>query len=95
MRPYRDLKIGSLIQEELSKIIAKEVEFDNALVTIVRVEISPDLLQARISLGIIPTEKEIPVFEQLEKRRRELEYRLLKKMNIRPMPHLKFIIEQH
>lgn len=94
MRPYRDLKIGNLIQEELSRLILRNFDFDSTLVTVTRVEITPDLLQAKVSLGIIPFEKGPMVFQALEARRRELQHLLLKKINIKPMPHLKFLIEE-
>ncbi|KKU91662.1 MAG: Ribosome-binding factor A RbfA [Candidatus Jorgensenbacteria bacterium GW2011_GWA1_48_11] len=94
MRPYRDLKIGNLIQEELSRLILRNFDFENTLVTVTKVEITPDLLQAKVSLGIIPFNQGPMVFRALEAQRRELQHRLLKKINIKPMPHLKFLIEE-
>ena len=94
MRPYRDLKIGSVIQEELGKILIKDFEFAGAFATIVGVEVSPDLLQARIKMSVIPENLDLPVFRALEERKREFQHKLLKKMNIRPMPHIKFEIEK-
>lgn len=95
MRPYRDRKIGNLIQEELSKLLLRNFDFEGALVTVIDVEISPDLLQAKVSLGIIPFEKGPMVFKALEAKRRELQHLLLKKINIKPMPHLRFSIEEN
>ena len=92
MKPYRDLKIGSLIQEELSKIILKDFGAEGALVTIVGVEISPDLLQAKIKLGVVPSEKAPEIFRALERRQKEFQHKLLKKINIKPMPQIRFQI---
>ena len=94
MRPYRNLKIASVIEHELGNLLIREFDFENAIVTIVGVEVSPDLMQAKIKLGIIPFEKSPEIFKLIEEKRRELQHKLLKKMNIRPMPRLKFVLRQ-
>ena len=94
MRQYRNLKIGSLIQEELSKLLIRDINFGDALVTILKVEVDEDLLHARVKLGIIPYEKGPEVFKEITEHQRELKHKLLKKMNIRPMPHIGFEIEE-
>lgn len=94
MRPYRNLKIEDLIQEELSKLLIRELDFEGALVTITGVHVTEDLLQAAITLGIIPYERGPEVFMKVQEKRRELQHKLLKKMNTRPMPTLKFQIEE-
>lgn len=93
MRPYRDLKMSSLIQEELGQMLLREFDFEEALVTITKVEVSPDLLQAKIGLSILPYESGPEVFSQIKERRRELQHKLLKKMKIRAVPHLVFYVD--
>ncbi len=92
MKPYRNLKIASLIQQELGQLLIKEFNFEGALVTIIGVEVSGDLLQAKVELGIIPPEKGPGIFAIIEKRSKELQHRLLKKMRIRFVPRLQFKI---
>lgn len=70
----------------------REFNFEDAIVTITDVAVSPDLLQAEVSLGVIPRARGPEVLEILEIRRRELERLVLKKINIRPMPRFKFIL---
>lgn len=94
MKPYRSLKIASLIQQELSQLLVKEFNFEGALVTIIGVEVSEDLLQAKVELGIIPPEKGPGVFTIIEERSRELQHKLLKKMRIKSVPRLRFEIEK-
>ena len=93
MRPYRNLKIASVIGEELGKLLNREFDFGGALVTVTSVEVGTDLLHARVKLGIIPYEKGPEVFRAIGERRGELQHQLLRKMNIRPMPHLEFAID--
>ncbi len=95
MRPFRNSKLASLIEHELSRVILKEFEFENALVTITKVEVSSDLLQAKIKLGIIPKEKELEIYRAVDKRGKELQYKIFKKINIRQIPKFIFEIDEH
>jgi len=94
MRPFRNLKVASVIEHELSALLARDFSVPGALVTVTDVAVDEDLLQARVKLGIIPAEKEVEVFLEIEKRRREFDRAIFKKLNIRPMPHLKFVLQQ-
>lgn len=94
MRPFRNLKLASAIQKELSNILVRDFDFENALVTVLNVEVTKDFLQAKVKLGIIPYEKGPEVFQKLENERRQVQHKILKKMKIRAIPRLKFKIEQ-
>lgn len=95
MRPFRNLKIASVIEHELSLMLARDHRVDGALVTITGVEVSEDLVQAKVRLSIVPYAKGPEAFLEIDGNKRTLERQLLKKMNIRPMPHLKFEIDDH
>ncbi len=92
MRPFRNLKMASVIQEELSRLFVREFNFNGALVTILDVAVDEKFEEARVKLGIIPFEKELEAYTIVEVRKRELEHELLKKLNVKPMPRLKFEI---
>ncbi|MCL4400240.1 ribosome-binding factor A [Patescibacteria group bacterium] len=94
MRPFRNLKTESVIQGELSKIFLRDFDFDGALVTITGVKVSEDMADAEVKISVLPFEKEIEVYKMIEGRRREVQGKLLRKMNIKPMPRLKFAIDQ-
>ncbi len=93
MRPYRNLKVGSVLEHELAKLLARDFHVEGALVTLSGVDVSEDLLHATAYVSIIPYEKEIEVYKEFGKRRGELEHLLYKKMNIRPFPHLEFSVD--
>ena len=95
MRPYRNLKIGSLIERELSQFFLKNLDFNGAFVTITGIEVLEDLSEARVKISILPEEKIPAVFKLLQKSRREIQFRLLRKINIKPMPTLKFEIARY
>ena len=92
MRPFRNLKIESLIEQELSRILAREFHVDGSLVTISSVSVSKDLAKAEVKLSIIPYDKELEVYDEILNQSRHIEHVLLRKMNIRPMPKLEFLI---
>ncbi|MGC9610796.1 MAG: ribosome-binding factor A [Minisyncoccia bacterium] len=94
MRPYRNLKIAALIQEKLSEIFVREFNFEGALVTIVGVDVDEKLDKAFVKLSILPFQKGPEMFTMIDKSRRALEHKLLRIMNIKPMPRLVFKIEQ-
>lgn len=94
MRPYRNLKMGSLIQEELGNIFSRDFDFNGALVTVLEVFVDDKLENAVVKLGILPFEKGPETFKMIEDRKRELHGKLLRKMNVKPMPRLVFRIAE-
>lgn len=94
MRPFRNLKAGSVIREELNKIFQRDFDFDGSLPTITSVEVAEDLSTATVKVSVIPFEKEIEVYKMIEGRKREIQGKLLRRMNIKPMPKLEFVIDQ-
>ncbi len=91
---YRNLRVANLIQEELGKLILREIEFPNStLVTIVEVEVLKDLSRAKIKLGVIPATAVLEVMDIINRNRLFLQRLLLRKINIKPMPRIEFELE--
>lgn len=90
----RHQRVESLILEELNKIIIRELEFDGALVTVTEVDVQKDLDYAIIMISVIPNEKSKEVLKILEKNRRRLQHLLLKKIQIKPLPEIRFEIDK-
>ena len=91
---FRNLRVANLIQEELGKIILREIEFPNSiLVTIVEVEVLKDLSLAKIKLGVIPLTAVPEVLDLLSRNRQYLQRLLLRKINIKPMPRIEFELD--
>ena len=91
---YRNLRVANLIQEELGKIILREIEFPiSTLVTITEVEVLKDLSRAKIKLGVIPLTAVPEVLDLLSRNRQYLQRLLLRKINIKPMPRIEFELD--
>ena len=91
-RYFRYQCVSVLIKEELSKLIIREVETPGALVTVTDVDVTKKLDLAVVKFSVIPMEKAEDILKILNKSRGELQHLLLKKINIKPMPHIVFEI---
>ena len=91
---YRNERMGNLVREELSKIIARELEFENALVTITEVEVDKKIDKAKVMVSVIPSEKAKEVFKILDVARNSLQTILFRKLNLKPMPRIQFEIDR-
>ncbi len=93
MKLHRKQRMEQLIRDELSAMILRELEFDNTLLTITEVEVSSDLIHARVKVSVIPGDQADHVVEVLNKRQPHLQYELLHKLNIIPLPTVHFIVD--
>ena len=98
---YRPQRVSSLIQEELGKIIVREVEFaEGVLVTITGVDVGAKLERAVVWLSVLspgnggPYDSGDAALAVLKKRAGELQHLLMKKINIKPMPRIEFQIDR-
>lgn len=94
MRFFRSERVQSLIQEELGKIILREVELSGALATITGVEVDRKLERARVDVSVIPSAAAPAALAELVKRTGHLQHLLMKKMNIKPMPRIMFELDR-
>jgi ribosome-binding factor A len=88
-------RVNSLIQEELGKIILKEIELPvGVLATITRVETSIDLCNARIYVSVLPQDKLERVLYVLNKMVYVLQKCLNECLRMRPIPKIRFVKER-
>lgn len=93
-KPYqRNERVSELIRKELGELILRSLEFDGAIMTIVDVEVTKKIDYARVHCSVIPSVKSNDVLRILNTAKFRLQGDLLRKINIRPMPELSFIID--
>jgi ribosome-binding factor A len=90
MKHFRPARVSDLIIEELNNIILREIEIPDVLITINDVEVTKDLEKAAVKISVYPSEKTGQVMKILEKNCRKMQYLLMKKINIKPMPKIIF-----
>jgi ribosome-binding factor A len=94
MKTHRPLRVGSVIREELAKILLKEVDFPlGAIVTITDVVVDSRMDWSDILVSVIPGEKADEALKVLHRATGHLHHVLIRKMNIRPMPRIRFKLD--
>jgi len=86
-------KINELLRREISTVLQRDFEFVNALVTVGGVEITQDLREAKVFIGVLGG-KEADVLEQLAQKRALVQSRIAKRVVLRCTPILDFRIDK-
>lgn len=94
MSTQRILKINKLLKQELGKIILTDVDFSKGImVTITKIKTSADLRHADVFISVLPAEKDIAAKEMIERDIYFIQQKLNKKLNMKPLPRIKFVID--
>ena len=87
-------QVNDLLQEELSKIILREIDFpQDVLVTLTRADASPNLQQAKIYISVMPDKRMPDVMRILDSQIYNIQQILNKRLRMRPVPRIDFIEE--
>lgn len=84
-------KVNSLLEKEISKIIARDFNFSGAIVTLTHVDSTANLIEARAYISAIPEEKTDKVLENLNKGVYDIQQKINKMLNMRPIPKIIFV----
>lgn len=87
----RIVKLNELFKREISKILLREENFDRSiLVTVTRVDISPELSGAKVFISVMPKEKRKEVLDFLKKDIYYIQQKLNKRLYLRKIPRIVF-----
>jgi len=87
-------QINDLLREELGKILLKEVDFSkDILVTLTRVDVSPNLQQAKVYVSVLPEGKLKEIIRILDSQIYDIQQILNKRLKMRPVPRIDFVEE--
>ena len=92
--PQRIPRVNQLLKEEINKLLLREVDFGNILVTITNVDTSPDLRQAKVKISLLPHQKEEQVLKIIQKNIFHLQQELNKKLHLKIVPKICFEIDR-
>jgi ribosome-binding factor A len=88
-------KINILIKEELARIIDREIELPAGIfLTITRVGTSQDLHYSNVFVSVLGDIKEKDILDILEKNVYSIQQMLNRKLRMRPVPRIKFLIDE-
>lgn len=88
-------KVNSLLEREISKIIQREIMFpEGVLATLTRVDCTPNLIEAKVYISAYPEEKSGEIFKILNKEVYSIQQQINKKLKMRPIPKIIFVIDK-
>ncbi len=84
-------KVNELLRREISGAIAKDLEFSGALVTVNSVEVTPDLRQGTVHIGLIGDPRACrEALEQIQRKRGYIQNKVAARVVLRYFPKLTF-----
>lgn len=90
----RQKKVASLIKDALSHILIESIQVSStSLVTISKVEMTPDLKTAHVYLSCFNQEPDPSILEKLERRKGYLRRSIASRTNLKYNPMLFFLID--
>jgi ribosome-binding factor A len=90
---HRLLRVNELIKRELSVLIGREITFENALVTVNQVDVTPDLKSAHVYVSVLGAEARASAMSKLEANRAMLQSDLSRHVILKHTPHLVFHLD--
>jgi ribosome-binding factor A len=92
---HRLARVGELLKRELSSAVLREVPSDGTLITINAVDVSPDLRNATVHVGILGSAGEQKqALQRLEQHRVPLQAECAKRVVLKFTPHLHFRLDE-
>ncbi|NWK56080.1 30S ribosome-binding factor RbfA [Verrucomicrobiaceae bacterium N1E253] len=85
-------RINELLRREISTVVQKDFEFPNLLVSVNGVEITPDLREAKVFVGVLGGPSG-GVMEKLSQKRGLIQSRVAKRVVLRCTPILSFRLD--
>ncbi len=87
----RLLRVSELLKRELSNYISRELEFQNVLVSIHGVDVTPNLKKAHVFVGVIGDQNVITgVIKKLNRNRVAMQAYIGKRVTMKFTPRLEF-----
>jgi len=87
-------RVSELIRREIAAIVAREVGIKDVIITITRIEISPDVQYGNIYFTAIPKNAAERALAQLTGHVVPIQQALNKRLYMRPVPKIRFLIDK-
>jgi ribosome-binding factor A len=91
---HRQLRVNEVVKRELSATIAREINFEGALVSINAVDVAPDLKSAHVFVSTLGIANRDSVIGKLEAYRPALQAELSRNVVLKYTPHLIFHLDE-
>lgn len=84
-------KVNSLLESEISKILLKDFDFSDVMVTLTHVEAIANLIEAKAYISILPEDKSEKIIKILNREVKSVQQKINKMLNMRPIPKIIFV----
>ena len=84
-------KVNSLLEREISNILLRDFHFAESVVTLTRVDTTANLIEARAYISVFPDEGSDKIIKVLNKGVYDVQQKINKKLNMRPIPKIIFV----
>ncbi|MDQ6859639.1 MAG: 30S ribosome-binding factor RbfA [Verrucomicrobiota bacterium] len=91
---HRLLRVNEIVKRELSRIITRDFSFENVLVTVHEVDVTPDLRSAHVFVSVLGKGNHKAVITELDEQRTVLQAELSKQVVLKYTPHLVFHLDE-
>ncbi len=91
---HRLLRVNEVVKRELSMIITRDMRFDDMLVTVNTVDVTPDLRNAHVFVSVLGKGSAGGVMQKLDANRTTLQAELSKHVVLKYTPHLVFHLDE-
>ena len=88
----RMVRVNELLRREISQVVQRDFEWHGSLVTIGAVEVTPDLKEAKVHVGVIGG-SEKSVLERLNKEHGSIQGRVMQRVVLRNTPVMRFVAD--
>lgn len=87
-------RVNELVRTEVGDLLQREVEVPpGVLMTVTKVETSPDLEHARVWISILPSKRADAVLKGVQADIRRIQHLLNKRLVMESVPRLRFLID--
>lgn len=88
-------QLNSLVQHEVAELLVRHMEWPvGTLVTVTKVSVAEDAESARVWLSVLPAKQEEAVLQMVISRIRDIQSLLNKKLVMKFVPKLTFVIDR-
>ncbi len=96
MGDWRLLRANEILKQEIGRILEEDLERSPSdLVTVTRVDASPDLQHAKVYISIFPEERAKDLWRILSFSIFDIQQKLNKRMTTRPVPKIEWVVEKN
>lgn len=83
-------KVNELLRREISSVIQREFDWPNAILSVLEVDVTQDLKEGKVWLGIVGPASPTHIIEKLNKNRGLIQTAVAKRVVLRNTPKLTF-----